>query len=180
MGQWGALGNGSFFHAQGTPTKVKTISGNVMCMNSLLFTTYRFLTSVHPSVDESEGRTQPIRPIAMSVSPTGGHTLALLSNAHDVLAWGANTSYQLGNGKRPNLPQPTYMPDFMTTYSPGSDPSKAAAEYELIPERMSLRQCVVKQLLDWNGKSHGRNVKVREWPVAGGKTSLIYWRIVDS
>jgi len=161
MGQWGALGNGTFSHAQGTPTKVKTISGKLM-------------------FDESEGRTKPIRPVVMSVAATGGHTLALLSDACDVLAWGANSSYQLGNGKRSNLPQPTYMPDFMTTYSPGLDSSKETAEYELIPERMSLRTCTVKQLLDLNGKSHGKNVRVQERPVAEGKTSLIYWRISDS
>ena len=179
MGQWGALGNGTFSHAQGTPTKVKTISGNIMCMYHPL-PAYHLLTSDHFPDDEFEGRTQAIRPIVMSASPTGGHALAVLSYAHDILVWGANTSYQLGNGKRSNLPQPTYMPDFMTTYSPGSDASKAAAEYELIPERMSLRTCAVKRLLDWNGKSHGKNVKVREWPVAGGRASLIYWRIVDA
>lgn len=31
MGQWGALGNGSFTQSQGTPVKVKTISGNNAC-----------------------------------------------------------------------------------------------------------------------------------------------------
>ncbi|KAF8334027.1 regulator of chromosome condensation 1/beta-lactamase-inhibitor protein II [Cantharellus anzutake] len=160
MGQWGALGNGSFSQAQSTPVKVKVISGNAM----------------H---NETEGRTQAIRPITITASPTGGHTLTLLSGAHDVLAWGANGSYQLGNGKRSNLPQPTYMRDFMVTYNPTSDPNEAAAEYGLIPERMSLRVCIVKQLLDMKGTSHGRNVKVQEWPVAGGKASLIYWRIAN-
>ena len=32
MGQYGALGNGTYVQAQGTPVKMKALSGNFMCM----------------------------------------------------------------------------------------------------------------------------------------------------
>jgi Regulator of chromosome condensation (RCC1) repeat len=35
MGQYGALGNGLYSQAQGTPVKVKNISGNMTCMSFL-------------------------------------------------------------------------------------------------------------------------------------------------
>jgi len=31
MGQYGALGNGTYVQAQGNPVKVKVLSGNIMC-----------------------------------------------------------------------------------------------------------------------------------------------------
>lgn len=40
MGQYGALGNGTYVQAQGTPVKAKVISGNVMCMSHKLFVSY--------------------------------------------------------------------------------------------------------------------------------------------
>ena len=35
MGQYGALGNGTYVQAQGTPVKVKVLSGNIMCTRGL-------------------------------------------------------------------------------------------------------------------------------------------------
>ena len=44
MGQYGALGNGTYVQAQGNPVKVKVLSGNMMC------TLYPFpITSPYPN-----------------------------------------------------------------------------------------------------------------------------------
>ncbi|RPB15288.1 RCC1/BLIP-II [Morchella conica CCBAS932] len=107
-GIFGNLGNGRWTHVQGTPTKVKALSG--------LF-----------EYDDKANSIVPIRLSSLSVGAT--HISATMQNltnveaststtspAHDVnfgfdvLWWGNNEFYQLGTGKRNNTSVPVYIP----------------------------------------------------------------------
>jgi alpha-tubulin suppressor-like RCC1 family protein len=101
QGIWGSLGNGRWTHVQGTPTKVKSLSG--------LF-----------EYDETKNMTVPIRLAHLSVGST--HCAAIMDNVThvattesetswgaDVLWWGGNEFYQLGTGRRNNVSTPTYI-----------------------------------------------------------------------
>lgn len=105
QGMWGALGNGRWTHVQGTPTKLKALSG--------LF-----------EYDEVRNVTIPIRLAHLSVGST--HASAIMDNVThlgandnssendtnwgaDVLWWGGNESYQLGTGRRNNVSNPVYI-----------------------------------------------------------------------
>jgi alpha-tubulin suppressor-like RCC1 family protein len=105
QGIWGSLGNGRWTHVQGTPTKIKALSG--------LF-----------EWDEDTNQVAPIRLSRISVGST--HAAATMNNVTrisanaktsvndtnygaDVLWWGGNQFYQLGTGKRNNLNYPGYI-----------------------------------------------------------------------
>jgi alpha-tubulin suppressor-like RCC1 family protein len=105
QGIWGALGNGRWTHIQGTPTKIKALSG--------LF-----------EYDEIKKTVVPIRLSHLSVGAT--HASAIMNNithvgatnrssendtnwGADVLWWGGNEYYQLGTGKRNNVSNPVYI-----------------------------------------------------------------------
>jgi len=109
---------------------------------------------------------QPIRPHAVSISPTG-HVLVTLETlagstgmygGRDLVVWGANYDYQLGIGKRGNTANPVMLhrPD-------GS--------------RYLLRK-VEAAVRDLEGKVWKNKAKVEQTAVAGNKTSVVYWRIV--
>ena len=101
----GTLGNGRWTHLQGVPTKIQPLSG--------LF-----------EFDEKKNIVIPIRIAYISVGST--HASAVLNNVTyldaserssendtnwgaDVLWWGGNEFYQLGTGKRNNVPTPIYI-----------------------------------------------------------------------
>ncbi|POS85553.1 hypothetical protein EPUL_003153 [Erysiphe pulchra] len=105
QGILGGLGNGRWTHVQGTPTKIKALSG--------LF-----------EYDEKNKVIIPIRLSRLSVGQT--HVSAVMDNVTqldvddnntenetnwgaDVLWWGGNEHYQLGTGKRNNISQPIYI-----------------------------------------------------------------------
>ena len=108
QGILGTLGNGRWTHIQGTPTKIKSLSN--------LF-----------EYDEAANTTVPIRLKRLSVGAT--HASATMSNVThvkaglssstdspndtnwgaDVLWWGGNEFFQLGLGKRNNVPVPGYL-----------------------------------------------------------------------
>lgn len=105
QGIFGGLGNGRWTHVQGTPTKIKALSG--------LF-----------EYDEVKKTVVPIRLARLSVG--GTHMAAVMGNVTylgatkhssendtnwgaDVLFWGGNEHYQVGTGKRNNVNSPTYI-----------------------------------------------------------------------
>lgn len=105
QGIFGALGNGRWTHVQGTPTKIKALSG--------LF-----------EYDEVAKTVIPIRLARLSVGAT--HCSAVMNNVThlgatdrtsendtnwgaDVLWWGGNEHYQVGTGKRNNVSNPVYI-----------------------------------------------------------------------
>lgn len=108
QGILGTLGTGRWTHIQGTPTKIKALSG--------LF-----------EFDESNSTVIPIRLKRLSVGST--HASATMDNVThvkagtssstdsrndtnwgaDVLWWGGNENYQLGMGRRNNIALPAYL-----------------------------------------------------------------------
>jgi hypothetical protein len=105
QGIWGTLGNGRWTHVQGAPVKIKALSG--------LF-----------EYDESKNVVIPIRLQRLSVGST--HAAAIMNNVThlgatdrssendtnwgaDVLWWGGNGFFQLGNSKRNNVSNPIYI-----------------------------------------------------------------------
>ncbi|KAL8683031.1 MAG: hypothetical protein Q9186_000941 [Xanthomendoza sp. 1 TL-2023] len=108
QGILGTLGNGRWTHVQGTPAKLKTLSG--------LF-----------EYDEVKNSVVPIRLKSLSVGAT--HAAAVMDNVThvkaglsrktdsendtnwgaDVVWWGGNEYFQLGNGRRNNLSVPGYI-----------------------------------------------------------------------
>ena len=104
-GVLGQLGAGRWIHMQGTPIKIKALSG--------LF-----------EYDETNQKIVPIRVARLSIGAT--HSAAVLANityldAHsgtsegdtnwgaDVVWWGGNEHWQLGTGKRSNCASPVYI-----------------------------------------------------------------------
>ncbi|KAF9533459.1 regulator of chromosome condensation 1/beta-lactamase-inhibitor protein II [Crepidotus variabilis] len=96
-GQYGGLGNNSFTNSQGTPTRVKAISGL-------------------QQYNEHTKRLEPIKPEEVVISSTG-HVVASLNSSptsdgiggKDLMVWGKNYESELGNGKKSSLPQPAVM-----------------------------------------------------------------------
>ncbi|KAL8844380.1 MAG: hypothetical protein Q9176_001290 [Flavoplaca citrina] len=108
QGILGTLGNGRWTHVQGTPTKLKTLSN--------LF-----------EYDETINTVVPIRLRSLSVGST--HAAAIMDNVThvqagtskvtdsendtnwgaDVVWWGGNEYFQIGNGRRNNLSVPGYI-----------------------------------------------------------------------
>ena len=125
---------------------------------------FAYFRCVHTD-SEKTNNLQPIYPHDISISPTG-HVLLTLDTlarsgpgggGRDLLVWGANQEYQLGNGKRGSLAQPTAL------HAPDG-------------ERFMLgkRTADVKDL---RGRVWKRRVTVEQCAVAGWGNSLVYWRI---
>lgn len=125
-GIYGTLGNGKWTHLQDVPTKIKALSG--------LF-----------EYNEKDKKVEPIRLDHISVGAS--HAAAVMKNqAHlgasaagsvadtnwgvDALWWGGNESFQLGTGKRSNLPTPTYINAPADATPPGSDQQ---ARFQILP-----------------------------------------------
>ena len=123
---------------------------------------------LRPADNERTQNTQPIRPYAVSVSPTG-HVLVTLETlsgstgkygGRDVVVWGANYDYQLGIGKRGN------MANAVTLHRPDG------SRY--------LLQKAEARVQDLEGKVWKNKAEVEQTAVAGNKTSFVYWRILVS
>ena len=159
QGILGTLGTGRWTHIQGTPTKIKALSG--------LF-----------EFDESNNTVVPIRLKRLSVGST--HASATMDNVThvragtssstdspndtnwgaDVLWWGGNESYQLGMGKRNNLALPGYIA-----------PLDAAAEKAVGKRREEHRfQITPRHKVNVNG----RKVSVEQRVECGRMVSAVY------
>ena len=159
QGILGTLGNGRWTHMQGTPTKIKTLSG--------LF-----------EFDESNNTVVPIRLKRLSVGST--HASATMDNVThvkagtssstdsrndtnwgaDVLWWGGNENYQLGMGKRNNMALPGYIA-----------PLDAAAEKATGKRREEHRfQITPRHKVNVNG----RKVSMEQRVECGRMVSAVY------
>ncbi|KAH9952201.1 RCC1/BLIP-II [Amylocystis lapponica] len=145
-GQWGGLGNAQFSNAQSAPVRARNVSGLL-------------------EYSEKRGNLQPVMPQDISVSPTG-HVLLTLDTltqagpggaGRDVLAWGANYEYQLGNGRRGSVATPTVL--------------------ESAGARLMLEKRRAREVRDGAGRVWKRGVEVEQRAVAGWGTSVVYWRI---
>ena len=159
QGILGTLGTGRWTHIQGTPTKIKALSG--------LF-----------EFDESSDTVAPIRLKRLSVGST--HASATMDNVThvkagtssstdsrndtnwgaDVLWWGGNENYQLGMGKRNNLALPGYIA-----------PLDAAAEKATGQRREEHRfQITPRHKVNVNG----RKVNMEQRVECGRMVSAVY------
>ena len=159
QGILGTLGTGRWTHMQGTPTKIKTLSG--------LF-----------EFDESNNTVIPIRLKRLSVGST--HASATMDNVThvragtssttdspndtnwgaDVVWWGGNESYQLGMGKRNNVAVPGYIA-----------PLDAAAEKAVGKRREEHRfQITPRHKVSVNG----RKVSMEQRVECGRMVSAVY------
>ncbi|KAI5290474.1 hypothetical protein KEM54_001448 [Ascosphaera aggregata] len=95
----GNLGNGKFVHTQGSPTKVKSISG--------LFEYNESLNQIVPIGIQwlEAGATHAAAVLGPRFPDDNNDT----SFGLDLLLWGENSSYQLGTGKKSSLAKPTYI-----------------------------------------------------------------------
>ena len=159
QGILGTLGTGRWTHMQGTPAKIKALSG--------LF-----------EFDESNNTVIPIRLKRLSVGST--HASATMDNVThvkagtslstdsrndtnwgaDVLWWGGNETYQLGMGKRNNVALPGYIA-----------PLDAAAEKATGKRREEHRfQITPRHKVNVNG----RKVSMEQRVECGRMVSAVY------
>jgi len=146
-GQYGGLGNTQFSNAQSNPVRARNVSGLL-------------------EYSEKHNNLQPIMPYDISISPTG-HVLLMLdtlarggpgASGRDLMAWGANYEYQLGNGKRGSAATPT------------------AVQNE-DGERFMLQKRLAAEVRDLQGKVWRKGVEVEQRAIAGWGNSVVYWKI---
>lgn len=159
QGILGTLGNGRWTHNQGTPVKIKALSG--------LF-----------EWDESKNIAIPIRLNRLSIGKT--HASATMDNVThvragqssstdsrndtnwgaDVLWWGGNEYFQLGMGRRNNVAVPAYIA-----------PLDSAAEKERAKRKEEHRfQITPPHKVDFNG----RQVSMEQRVECGRMTTAVY------
>ncbi|KAI9798597.1 MAG: hypothetical protein M1833_004734 [Piccolia ochrophora] len=151
----GTLGNGRWSHVQGTPTKIKALSG--------LF-----------EYDEKLAKVIPIRLAQLSVGES--HACATMDNVThleatassskhdtnwgaDILWWGGNEYYQLGTGRRNNVSNPTYIP-----------PLDTEAEKEVGRKEENRFQITPRKTVEVNGK----RVSMEQRVECGRNLSAVY------
>lgn len=155
QGTWGGLGNGRWTHVQGTPIKIKSLSG--------LF-----------EWDEKAHKAIPIRLAHLCVGST--HAAAVMDNVThvgasesssesdtnwgaDVLWWGGNEFYQLGTGKRSNLSNPTYIAP-MNVVADKEKGRKEQHRFQITPRH--------------NVRVNGRNVSLEQRIECGRYITAVY------
>ncbi|TXT12899.1 hypothetical protein VHUM_01300 [Vanrija humicola] len=169
-GQSGTLGNGLWSSAMFAPQKVKNVSG----------------------LQEYSEKTQSITALGvykLSIAPSPNtHAYAAIDSVQnadakgvqaglfgrDVMEWGGNADYQLGNGKRSSLAVPAYLE---------SPLPRAADKVEEKPDgeavaRLSLHQNTA-DAYDLEGNLIKRGVRAEETIVAGYSCSVLYNKIVS-
>ena len=159
QGILGTLGTGRWTHIQGTPTKIKALSG--------LF-----------EFDESKSTVIPIRLKRLSVGST--HASATMDNVTHVMAgtssstdssndtnwgadvvwWGGNENYQLGMGKRNNLALPGYIAPLDTAAEKAAGKRKEEHRFQITP----------RHKVDVNG----RKVSIEQRVECGRMVSAVY------
>ena len=152
----------------------------ILCTGSYLWDGYSD-DFIH-LVSEKTQNLQPIVPYAISVSPTGHVILTLdtlaragpgnAKTGRDLLLWGANKDYQLGNGKRASAATPATLelPGLSVGPKVPSEPGKDLG-------RLMMMQRKARVVQDLQGRKWKTNVDVEQHAVAGWGSSLVYWRI---
>lgn len=155
----GTLGNGRWTHIQGTPTKIKTLSG--------LF-----------EYDEDNNTVIPIRLKRLSVGAT--HASATMDNVThvkagdssatdsrndtnwgaDVVWWGGNEHFQLGTGKRNNLNIPGYIAPLDAVAEKERTKRKEQHRFQITPKHRVL--------------VNGRKVDMEQRVECGRMVSAVY------
>ncbi|KAF3926441.1 hypothetical protein AA313_de0206261 [Arthrobotrys entomopaga] len=160
-GLHGTLGTGSWIHTQALPQKIKSISG----------------------LREYSDRKAGLIPINISYVTIGGsHAAVVMANlanvqgsiwsssdaefGNDILFFGGNESFQLGNRKRANLNVPTYVPP-LELGSSSARGKKTDERFQILPE---------KTVTFVDEKEKKRSVKIEQRVVAGRGLTGCYAR----
>ncbi|WVR03764.1 hypothetical protein IAU60_000759 [Kwoniella sp. DSM 27419] len=178
----GTLGTGMYTSATGMPVRVKTISG----------------------LQEYSEKAKTFLPIgihdlAISSSPNT-HVYAVLDTVtladakgvkegiygKDVMAWGNNVDYQIGNGKRSSTAIPQHLPPIgpkaidALSITPQTNESMLSSGTQS-PMPHSRLQLHVKKANAYDplGNLISRKVKCEETLVAGYNASALYNKIID-
>lgn len=116
------------------------------------------------TVSDETQSLQPIVPQSAAISPTG-HVLLTLDTSlrgvecRDLLVWGKNHEFELGNGKKSSQAMPIYL------------------ESTQQGERFMLCQRKAKVVRDLKGNAWKRGVKVEQRAVVGYGNSVVYWKV---
>ncbi|POY70625.1 hypothetical protein BMF94_6403 [Rhodotorula taiwanensis] len=180
QGQFGGLGNGLWAHAT-SPVRVKTVSGL-------------------REWNETTGKVESVG--IKDVQAGDGHVAVVLDNAvknpdgttfgRDVFVWGYNEHYQLGTGKRSNLPTPQHLAPL--PYPRLIESQVAAAGSKPVAVTVSKQEETIssgttspmphkRMQLSPAVPSHAtklpRGAVVEEAICAGDGGSGVYWRIIN-
>lgn len=90
--------------------------------------------------------------------------------SRDVMLWGCNTEYQLGLGRRSNVPMPTPLP---------VDPFVGGFDVDPTWGRLLTRQRQVSVIRDLEGNTVGKNKAVEQTVVAGWGCTAVYWKVTS-
>jgi len=142
------LGNGLFSSAQADLSRIKAVSGLV-------------------EFSEKEDRVCPVDIHGLTASPTGHAMLTFETlgragpggiRGRDLVVWGQNKDYELGNRKRSVQAVPINVN------------TESGMRFMLLEKETAVT--------DWQEKRWARKALVRQTPVAGYGCSLIYWKII--
>ncbi|KAK4688431.1 hypothetical protein P7C73_g1683, partial [Tremellales sp. Uapishka_1] len=180
-GSSGALGNGLWSSANGSPSKVKTVSG----LQEFSEKANQFLPLDIHTVSVSPSPNAHVYAVLDTVSQADEAGVLAGRYGKDVMVWGGNAEFQLGNGKRSSLAIPQHLPplipkaiDALSTL-PSSESSLSSGTSSPMPHsRLQLHQSKTNAY-DLEGKLIKRNVKVEETVVAGWNASVLYNKIID-
>ncbi|GAA5978594.1 hypothetical protein JCM10908_004416 [Rhodotorula pacifica] len=180
QGQFGGLGNGLWAHAT-SPVRVKTVSG----------------------LREWNETTKKVESVGIKDVQAGdGHVAVVLDNAvknpdgsifgRDVFVWGYNEHYQLGTGKRSNLPTPQHLAPLpyprlvespQATLSTGGAAAVVSKQEETISSGttspMPHKRMQLSPAVPSNVTKLPRGAVVEEAICAGDGGTGVYWRIVN-
>ena len=102
----GVLGNGRWTHLQDEPSKVKNLSGLVEYDERAQKLRPIHLRGISVGATHASAVLDNISGLESPASPTSDNTS---SRGLDLVWWGGNEFFQLGTGKRSNLPKPTHI-----------------------------------------------------------------------
>ncbi|GAA5879892.1 hypothetical protein JCM3774_002272 [Rhodotorula dairenensis] len=176
QGQFGGLGNGLWAHAT-SPVRVKTVSG----------------------LHEWNEATKKVESVGIKDIQAGeGHVAVVLDNAvknpdgssfgRDVFVWGYNEHYQLGTGKRSNLPTPQHLaplpyPRVLPGSGSGLVPTLTTKQEETMSSGttspMPHKRMQLSPAVPSNVTKLRRGAVVEEAICAGDGGTGVYWRLVN-
>ncbi|EIW68906.1 hypothetical protein TREMEDRAFT_31511 [Tremella mesenterica DSM 1558] len=177
----GALGNGLWSSAVGQPVRVKTVSG----LQEFSEKANAFLPLAIHSISVSSSPWAHAVAVLDTVSQADEKGVKAGRYGKDVMVWGGNSDYQLGNGKRSSLAIPQHLPPLISSSAERED-LLSTPESELnsgslthMPHfRLQLHQSKA-DAYDLEGKLIKRKVKCEETVVAGYNASVLYNKIID-
>lgn len=179
-GLWGELGNGKWTHVQGKPTKIKVLSGLIECKP-----TAQVPKILYTNQSPDDDTTNQVRPIRVAyIAPGAHHFAAIIDNktntrstanheafsGRDILWWGNNEHFQLGNGRRNNINVPSYIPRLDAT-------DRLQAELAVENQQIALTDRLQVTPRQKTTLGDGRKAEVEQKAIAGRGVSGVYTKV---